>query len=100
MLVQEWDIPESDKALIDRIVLRTIREGIGFGKRDIQSLMMDLTYVHRNIFPLRLADLFAADAFNFFHDINGIVRHLDRREGVLRGFFVPRFVVSKRKGAA
>ncbi len=41
--------------------------------------------------PLRLADLLAADDFNFAHDVFGIMRHIDRRTGRLDNHFVPRF---------
>ena len=52
---------------------------------------MDITAVHRNIFPLRLSALLSSDDFNFSHDVFGIRRHLDREAGTLGGCFVPRF---------
>jgi hypothetical protein len=53
--------------------------------------MMDITAIHCNGTPLRLADLAAADDFGFFHDVYGINRHIDRDTGTLTGFFLPRF---------
>lgn len=52
---------------------------------------MDLTAVHANGNPMRLADLLAADDFNFAHDIVGISRFLDRNTGRLTDCFSPRF---------
>ena len=54
--------------------------------------MMDITAVHANGMPLRLAELLEADDFDFNHDIFGIRRHLDRQTGTLRDCFVPRHV--------
>jgi hypothetical protein len=55
------------------------------------ALTMDITAVHANGNPLRLADLLAADDFNFTHDVYSIVRHIDRKSGQLGDCFVPRF---------
>ena len=52
---------------------------------------MDFTAVHANGNPLRLADLLAADDFNFAHDAFGIARHLNRTNGQLENCFLPRF---------
>jgi hypothetical protein len=54
---------------------------------------MDVVATHANGTPLRLADLLAADDFDFAHDVGGIRRHLDRTTGRLGGCFVPRFAV-------
>lgn len=59
--------------------------------RDIVEWDMDFTATHANGNPLRLADLLAADDFNFAHDAFGIARHLDRSTGKLTRCFVPRF---------
>lgn len=53
--------------------------------------MMDITAVHANGNPLKLAELLATDDFNFTHDVFGITRHIDRETGKLGGCFVPRF---------
>lgn len=37
-----------------------------------------------------LAQRLAADDFNFWHDINGIQRNLDRQTGRLQNRFLPR----------
>lgn len=52
------------------------------------NLMMDL----ESLPDLNLSRLLEADAFNFAHDINGIIRHMDRSKypGKLTGCFEPR----------
>lgn len=54
------------------------------------ELEAELTIVHETR-GLRLGELFAADEFNFMHDICGIRVHLDRITGKLKDCFVPRF---------
>lgn len=58
---------------------------------DALSLTMDVTACHLNGCPLKLADLLAADDFNFIHDIGGIRRHIDRDTGKLTDCFLPRY---------
>lgn len=88
-------------ALLGRIADRAIailRENSAPGLRGLaerRDFLMDLSAVHANGNPLRLADLLAADDFNFIHDVFGIVRRLDRETGKLNDHFVPRF--SKRE---
>lgn len=79
------------RELISKIVLRA--KGLGLINRRYsgQTCSMDVNAVHSNGNPLRLADLLAADDFNFMHDICGIARHLDRDTGKLGDFFSPRF---------
>lgn len=57
---------------------------------DRLSLDMDLSATHA-VMPLRLADLSAADDFNFAHDVFGIMWHINPRTGRLDDHFVPRF---------
>lgn len=56
------------------------------------TLRMDLAATHAHT-PLRLEEFAAADAFNFAHDMGGIVGHMDRETGELTDCFVPRFAV-------
>jgi hypothetical protein len=60
---------------------------------DKTSMVMDVTATHANGNPLRLADLLAADDFNFAHDMSGIANCLDRDTGHLTRNFRPRFSV-------
>jgi hypothetical protein len=83
---------KSDVVLIGKIVARYLKSY----PHEITSkldLMMDMGACHCNGCPLRLADLLAADDFNFAHDVSGIHRHLDRATGKLVGGFLPRLAV-------
>ena len=40
--------------------------------------------------PLDLEKLLSFDDFNFFHDIYGIQRHMNRKNGLLENCFLPR----------
>lgn len=80
---------KGDDALIADCAKRAYPE---MRKQNISKmdLMMDLEVVHKQT-PLRLKELLKADEFNFFHDICGIYRHLNRQTGELENCFVPRF---------
>lgn len=54
------------------------------------EVQMDLLAVHHHT-PLDFARMADADRANFAHDVCGIYRHLDRRTGLLRDCFVPRY---------
>ena len=88
----KWDTTKEDAQLILKIVARAEkvmdRKESGAILRDLD---MDITACHLNGTPLRLADLLAADDFNFTHDVFGIRRFMDRTTGKLTGFFSPRF---------
>lgn len=85
-----WDVSTRDFSIIEQIADRAVvmarQHRIQWTKQDF---MMDVTAVY-NRDGLRLADLLAADDFNFAHDILGIRRHLNRDTGKLSQF-VPRF---------
>lgn len=87
-----WKINDADSELIDKIATRAqiVAEKAGWIS-DIMDRVMDVTACHLNGCPLRLADLLAADEFNFSHDVFGIARHIDRRTGELKDCFLPRF---------
>jgi len=85
-------ICKPDAGLIRKIVARAL---IWYNKEgeeapDRLTLEMDLIAAHLSK-PLRLAELFAADNFNFIHDVAGIHCHMDRRTGKLSNHFSPRF---------
>lgn len=58
---------------------------------DRMSLIMDLSATHANGCPMKFDELLTADDFNFFHDIYGIMRHINRRTGEMMDCFLPRF---------
>jgi len=83
-----------DRNLIHEIAERA--DQVGLISRRAYSMLtciMDLTAVHEKQ-PLRLADLLAADQFNFVHDVAGIARHLNRNTGKLESFS-PRFTARR-----
>ena len=57
---------------------------------DRMTITMDLEATHAAC-PLRLEELLAADRGDFFHDVTGINRWLNRETGELTHFFLPRF---------
>jgi hypothetical protein len=87
----------SDFGLIERIADRAVllertASKSGAARRGAKlHHQMNISACHASGNPLRLADLLAADDFNFAHDVFGIDRHLDRDTGELTGFFSPRF---------
>lgn len=97
----KWKISKADDALVRRIVDRAVAEGLlsDEGHRRL-NLTMDIEATHLNGCPLRLADLLAADRFNFVHDIVGISRHISRVTGKLQNCFVPRYAKPTRREKA
>ena len=63
---------------------------------DRMTLMMDLQSAD-NAFQLRLEELLNADAFDFIHDLHGIINNIDRSvyPATNFGLFVPRFAGHK-----
>lgn len=89
-----FDVSSHDAGLIAKIASRARSLEASYGKPSpLIEWVMDFTATHANGNPLRLADLLAADGFNFMHDAFGICRHLDRETGKLTDFFLPRFSV-------
>lgn len=87
-----FKVSNKDSELISLIAKRAVKQA---AEQEIKieplDMTMDLTAVHANGCPLRLADLLTADEFNFAHDIHGIRFNLNRRTGRLGNCFVPRF---------
>lgn len=88
-------IPSFDVTLEDDNVIRAIAnracEVTGIEPRfNKLGLLMDLKACHANGCPLDLDRLLAAKPFDFYHDLLGIDRHLDRATGQLQDHFLPR----------
>jgi hypothetical protein len=81
------DNPEDEK-LIQEIATRAAKKGL-----ERVGTMMDISATHASGCPLKLKELSQADDLNFFHDVCGINRHLNRRTGQLKDCFVPRFAL-------
>ena len=87
-----FDVNREDAVIIEMIVDRAVEAAKGAGwKYDALDARMDITACHRNGTPLKLAELLAADDFNFSHDVFGIRRNLGRTTGNLLNNFYPRF---------
>lgn len=95
-----FDVTKKELAIIDKIVGRSGKAAQEAGWiYEPVGACMDITVCHRNGTPLRLADLLAADDFNFSHDVFGIRRHLDRTTGKLMNHFHPRYAKPERRAA-
>ena len=78
-----------EDTIISSIASRAIKAGIYPDGYELDA-EMDISTVHLCC-PLRLADLLAADVFDFAHDMTGIRDRLNRWTGKLEHFFLPRF---------
>lgn len=85
----KFDLTRGDRLLIDKIMGRAKELGIIYGS-DPLSAEMDLVATHLNGTTLNLLKFFEFNEFNFLHDFLGIRRHLDRKTGKLKDFFLPR----------
>lgn len=83
-----WNCTKEETLLIGKIADRAIEMGLN---RDKLEVLMDVTAVHINDCKLDLHRFLETDDFNFAHDITGIRRHIDTRNGKLKGCFLPRF---------
>jgi len=84
-----FTVSKNDAVIILKIAKRARK--ISGNKYPLLDAEMDITATHANGCPLKLAELLAADDFNFIHDVFGIRRHLDRETGELMDCFSPRF---------
>lgn len=98
--VVRFDVSRADARVITKIVERAFRQTARLSddvrRLGVESLTMDVTACHRNGNRLRLLDFLAAPDFDFYHDVNGITRHMDRTTGQLRNCFAPRFSAPKK----
>lgn len=85
-----FKVSDSDAKLIQAIINRVISKQV---EVDALGLEMDITACHANGCPLRLEELLQAGAFDFYHDLNGIQKNLNRTTGKLENFFCPRYAV-------
>lgn len=83
-----WSVTRNDAELISRIVDRYLKLYVTDNRLAVD---MDITAAHLNGCPLNLEGLLYAKDFDFFHDINGIRAHLDRKSGKVKGCFSPRY---------
>lgn len=82
------EVSKEDLQIIMQIVKRARENGYEI---DPISLSIDLEVTHANNTPLKLEELLAAPDYDFFHDIYGIMRHMNRTTGKLEDCFLPRY---------
>lgn len=85
-----FDCTQTELDLIGCIADRFLEQYKSVRRLDV---LMDITACHCNGCPLDLEKLVGADDFSFFHDVVGIMRHLDRVSGQLNQHFLPRFAI-------
>ena len=81
---------KEEYGLVHDIAVRAVKGNPSFNLMDLE---MDIIAVHVNDCKLKLQELLEADTFNFFHDINGISQHINRKNGKLQNCFLPRYSV-------
>ena len=83
-----FNTTKEEDRLIGLIVKRAISSFDDIS--DSVSLKMDLAATHCNGTPLDFERLLAFDNFNFAHDIYGILNNLNRNDGKIKNYFLPR----------
>lgn len=82
------EVIELESKIADRAIGMARALGTTIKKLD---MVMDIDACHCNGCPLKLAELLAADDFNFAHDVFGIRKNIDRKTGKLQNCFLPRY---------
>ena len=78
--------------LIGQIADRALKEAAVSASTDKLALMMDIELANQ-LGAIDLERWLAADEGNFFHDIYGIMQHLDRGAKQMK-LFTPRYVIN------
>jgi len=86
-----FNTTKKETQIIHEIAKRAMKEKMIQKNTDLLSLSMDISAVHLNGTKLKLDDFLKADDGNFYHDIAGIMAHIDRSTGKLKNCFSPRF---------
>lgn len=81
-----WNATKKEREIIAKICKRVKAKAEDL---DVLALSMDLEATHNDC-ALDFKKLLAADDFNFWHDISGILGCLDRQTGKLKNHFLPR----------
>lgn len=85
------NVSKGDHNTIKKIVTRAWDEdAVRNAYSKTIDLFMDLMVTHY-YHPIRLQHLLESSDFNFLHDVLGIAKHLDRKTGMLKDCFSPRF---------
>ena len=84
----DWGkITKGSMKKINAIARRAVLEN---DSTDYLGTVMDLQAAHTHGNPLDLDKLMEFETFDFWHDVNGINRHLNRETGELENCFSPR----------
>lgn len=78
-----------------QLIAQIVRRASALAEIDYQTLFMDITACHANGCPLDLAALLQAPDLDFYHDVCGIRRHINRETGLLEDSFLPRCAQSQ-----
>jgi hypothetical protein len=89
-----WEATKAEHELMVKIADR-FTQNKNYGGLSYRELLMDLNATHSNGCPLKLQELLDAPDLDFFHDVAGITRHLDRKTGKLTNYFLPRYAWSE-----
>ncbi len=90
-----WKLTAEDSIRLDEIMDRIKQASI----TPTLDIRMDLTACHLNGCKLDLAAMVQGHDSDFFHDVGGIVHHIDRTTGELQDCFIPRFA-ARGKGVS
>jgi len=85
-----FNTTREEAEIIHAITMRVLKSG-NLKHFDPLNLMMDITATHCNGNKLDLQNFLDAPDFDFFHDIFGIIKNLNRTTGKLENFFTPRY---------
>lgn len=96
MVTINWKASTEERQLITRIAGRadSLAKKRSLASFDAVCCRMDITACHLNDCRLDLGKLYAMDDASFAHDVFGIMQHIDRETGGIRGNFVPRCAIS------
>ena len=91
-----WEANKKDMDTIHQIAIRYISYAPLRGvpkqyQRPLMDIEMDITVTHLNGNQLDLVRLLNAGDMDFYHDMIGIQKNLNRSTGQLNNCFVPRY---------
>ena len=85
-----WNATKNEIKTITEIYDRARKELEIITSKPKADFIMDIEATHCNGCSLDLDKLLNFPEFDFYHDIYGIIRHLDRQTGKLMDCFLPR----------
>lgn len=87
-----WNLSQEEEILIHNIAKKAIKKVKSvYPKFTLTDLHMDITATHNENNKLRLEEFLNSNDQDFYHDIFGIIKNMDRNNGKLKNFFEPRF---------